>query len=392
MNTPTGSTLALVELDNAGEVFAELGQASMDLFLDEFSRRVQRFVREGDELIKVQPHKYCVVLHRVSDPIQLELAGAKLHRLFEAPIGVVDEEIKPIVHSAFVPPLADGNDSKRRMRMAESGLNDARRQNRFFVIRDAPVESDAVSIRRVREVELAFERGEFVMYYQPLVHAGYGNVVSAEALMRWHDPRHGVRPPSEFIPYLDQCAVHGQVTWFAVKAAIAQASRWPRAASVAVNVSPVLLKDEELLPTVRDALSIFGLPAERLTLEITEEAMLADEQGTLSALAQLRALGVRIAIDDFGTGYSSLAAFRDLPVDVLKVDSSFVTNMLEHPRDHDIVRAIIDLAHTFRMKVVAEGVEDAETAEALRELGADLLQGYWFGKPMPAESFVKVLG
>ena len=134
-----------------------------------------------------------------------------------------------------------------------------------------------------------------------------------------------------------------------------------------------------------------GLDPGRLTLEITEDAMVEDPAGTRTVLNQLREMNVRIAIDDFGTGYSSLAAFRDLPVDILKIDRSFVASMLEHPRDHDIVRAIIDLAHTFKMKVVAEGVEDEETASALQQLGADTLQGYWFGRPMPAAEFERLL-
>jgi EAL domain-containing protein (putative c-di-GMP-specific phosphodiesterase class I) len=381
-------TLALVEIENADEVSAELGQTSLELFLEEFEHRVGRLLRAQDEVIKVQPHKLCVVLRGVWDPQQIELAGAKLTRLFESPIEVLDEEIIAAVHAAFVPPGNDPLDTKARLRIAEAGLKEARKANKPFVVREAVNGSGAtVGFKRVREVELAFERGEFVMYFQPKIHAGFRSVVGAEALMRWHVPEHGVRSPAEFLPYLEGAPIMRSLTWFSIKSAVAQCASWPEHVGVAINVPPYLLHDTDLIPAVQDALAIFGIGPERLTLEITEEAMIEDPEQALLALGSLRDTGVKIAIDDFGTGYSSLAYFRDLPVDELKVDRSFVSRMLEHPKDHDIVKAIVDLAHNFSLKVVAEGVEDEETADALEALGCDTLQGYWFGKPVPGEQF-----
>lgn len=385
-----GSTLALVEIDNHNEVFAALGQASLELFLEEFADRLNQFARAGDELIKVQPNKFCVMLSELSEPVQIELAGAKLSRLFEAPISIVDEEIKASVHSAFVLPMDSERNNRQRLQIAESALMDARAQNRPFVIRDGTGNSHAADARRPREIELAFERGEFVMYFQPLVHAGYRNIVGVEALMRWHHPE-GVRSPAEFIPFLDHSAVLSDLTWFALKSSLAQAAVWPQSISVSVNVSPLLILNADLVPTVSDALSLFDFPAERLIIEVTEDTMISDPDGTRTVLQALRHLGVQIAIDDFGTGYSSLASFREMPVDKLKVDRSFVSNILSHPRDQNIVSAIIDLAHAFDMKVVAEGVEDEQTAALLQEMGADLLQGYFFGKPMQAAELKQLL-
>ncbi|HEY5647038.1 MAG TPA: EAL domain-containing protein [Pseudomonadales bacterium] len=386
------TTIALLELNNAGEVFAELGQNAMELFLEEFRNRTLRFLRSDDELIEVQPTKLCLLLKNVTDRVQIELAGAKLHRLFDPPFSIADEEVNARVHTAFVPPGASSEDSRNRLRVAESGLNEARRQNRFFVIQEYPATNHVASFRRYREIERAFERGEFVMYFQPLVDSCHRKVVSGEALMRWHDPQLGVRSPDQFIPYLERSAILKSLTWFALKSAVAQAARWPSETTVAVNVSPMLLHDDELIPHVADALSIFGLAPQRLTLEITEDAVVEDPRGAIEVLSRLREIGVQIAIDDFGTGYSSLAAFRELPVDTLKIDRSFVANMVDHPRDNDIVRAIIDLAHALSMKVVAEGVEDLNTAAALQGLGADVLQGFWFGMPMTAAEFEQLLG
>lgn len=388
----TSETVALIEIENADEVFAAYGKVSHELFLGEFEERVKQLARSTDKIIKLQPHKLCVLLKGISDPLQIELAGAKLTRLFVPPICILDEEVTVNVRAAFVPPAADCPDTKTRLRMAESSLSEARRTNEPFVIRDASVDSSpTVALKRAREVEVAFERGEFVMYFQSQVHAGFRNVVAAEGLMRWHDPENGVRPPSDFLPYAESRDIMRSLTWFAIKSCVSQCAEWPDSISVAVNVSPLLLLDTELLPNVQDALAIFGLSAERLTIEITEDAVIEEPGQALEVLNELRAMGVKVSIDDFGIGYSSLAYFRDLSVDELKVDRSFVSNMLERPKDRKIVKAIIDLAHNFSMRVVAEGVEDNETADALQELGADLLQGYWFSKPVPEAEFRKLL-
>jgi len=200
-----------------------------------------------------------------------------------------------------------------------------------------------------------------------------------------------VRPPSDFLPFVESLDLMRSLTWFALKSCVSQCAAWPENISVAVNISPRLLLDAELVPNVQDALAIFGLAAERLTLEITEEAVIEDPDQALVVLNELRATGVKVSMDDFGIGYSSLANFRDLAVDELKIDRSFVSHMLERPKDRKIVKAIIDLAHNFSMQVVAEGVEDDGTADVLQELGADLLQGFWFSKPVTEAEFRKLL-
>ena len=381
------ATLALVQIENTGEVFTSLGQASLELFVEEFESRIHCFARECDEVIQLQPNKYCVLLRDVCEPVHIQLAGAKLERVLAPPIKVLDEEFRPCVHAAFVPAKEVAVDTKTRLRIAESGLIEARQKGVPYVVVDSVQESPTIAGQRSRQIELAFERGEFVMYYQPQLHSGYRNVIGAESLMRWLHPKHGLQPPKEFIPFVEQSAVMGPLSWFAIKSAVAQAASWPAELSVAVNISPVLLLDADLIPSVEDALSVFDFAGERLTLEITEDAMIEYPAQTIDVLCRLQALGVRIAIDDFGTGYSSLSNFRELPADELKIDRSFVSHMLDRPRDRDIVQAIVDLAHNLNMKTVAEGVEDNETADALQAMGADVLQGYWFSEPLSSEAF-----
>ncbi len=384
----TDTTLVLVELDDLNNISAELGPSSMEVFLSEFEFRVQQFAREHDEIVKIPPNKLCVLLRDVSDSQQIELAAAKLVRLFEEPITVLDQEFKPTARAAFIPPGCDATTTKMQLRIAESGLREARAKKLPYVVRTKLSREYANDdISRLREIEQAFERGEFVMYFQPQAHATFRNVTGAEALMRWHSPQRGVLAPAEFIPYAERSALIRPFTWFALKSAISHCARWPSPLTVAVNVPPCLLQDEELNQVVQDALAIFDLPPARLILEITENSMIENPQKTLATLGGLRDNGVKIAIDDFGTGYSSFAYFRDLQVDELKVDRSFVSEMLTRPRDRDIVKAVIDLAHNFSLQVVAEGVEDEETAVELTALGCDILQGYLIGRPKPVDQF-----
>ena len=207
--------------------------------------------------------------------------------------------------------------------------------------------------------------------------------------MRWHTSGGQVITPDRFIEVAERNEVIKPMTRWAIKSAVGRLARWPEELSIAVNVSPKLLLGDDIPAVVRDALEIYGVRAQRLNLEVTESIMVDNQEVMLDQLARLREIGVKISIDDFGTGFSSLAYFRDLPVDEIKIDKSFVLRMLESEKDMAIVKAVIDLAHNFSMKVVAEGVETKEIAEHLADLRCDVLQGYFFDKPLTAEQFVQ---
>lgn len=390
MAVPT--TLALISLENADLIGDALGGASRDMLLAEFRERVGRLARPADRVMEVSPGKACVLLNNVEDANQIELAGAKLTRLFRTPVHLVDKDVRPEVHAAFVPPSAAARSMDQRIRIAESGLREARRRGNVFVIRhEVSCEMEQETLRRTREVEKGLARGEFLLFFQPKVHAGYGNVVGAEGLMRWLHPEDGLLGPDRFLPFLDDPHARKSLCWMAVKSAIAACAGWPEGVGVAVNVPPDLVCEPELQVVIGDALNIYGLAPGRVTLEVTEEVMLDDPEAAMATLRELRDSGIRIAIDDFGTGYSSLAYLRDLALDELKIDRAFVTDLDEGSRNRDIIRAVVALSHAFSMRVVAEGVEDAATAEVLKALGCDLLQGYHFGKPMPPAQFEALL-
>jgi EAL domain-containing protein (putative c-di-GMP-specific phosphodiesterase class I) len=239
----------------------------------------------------------------------------------------------------------------------------------------------------VNRLEQALDLGELQLFYQPKVHAGYHSLIGAEALLRWHTREGESVSPGSFIPAAENHPVIRPLTWWVIKSAIARLARWPEQLSVAVNVPPNLLLDNQILSVVEDALTIHGVTPGRLTLEVTERVMVGDQDTMLEQLRQLWQLGVKISLDDFGTGFSSFAYFRELPVDEIKIDQSFVRPMLESGKDHAIVKSLIELAHNFSLRVVAEGVETLEIAKRLGELGCDVLQGYVFDRPLPVEEF-----
>lgn len=243
----------------------------------------------------------------------------------------------------------------------------------------------------------ALERDEFVLFYQPIHNIADGSLKGVEALVRWIRPEHGMVPPDEFIPIAERTGLIVPLGAWVLDEALRQLSVWTRSGSVpadfhvSVNLSPVQLSDPTLVDTIRRTLVEHHLDASHLMLEMTETALIEDRsrmQKTVTALAEA---GASLSIDDFGTGYSSLAYLRYLPAKELKVDRSFVAGLTTNPRDAALVAAVIGLAHEFGMTCVAEGVETAEQLERLRYLGCDLAQGYFLGRPVPAEELTLAL-
>jgi EAL domain-containing protein (putative c-di-GMP-specific phosphodiesterase class I) len=240
------------------------------------------------------------------------------------------------------------------------------------------------------ELRTAIESGHLVLHYQPLVRLD-GSMVGIEALVRWQHPERGLLLPTDFIRLAEQSGLVLPLFDWVVRTATRQCQAWRRELepelSVSINLSMRNLQDPRLGATVAGALESAGLPASGLVLEITESMLSAEPARGLATLEQLHALGVRLALDDFGTGYSSLAHLHRLPVDQLKIDRSFVTNLTRDEGSAAIVRSTIDLGHNFGLEVVAEGIEDRETWDAIRGLGCDTAQGYFISRPLPTDGF-----
>jgi len=288
---------------------------------------------------------------------------------------------------------ADGSDTESLLRSADLALYrakaDGRGTYRFF-----EAEMDAqMQARRLLELDLrkALALREFEVHYQPQVNLATGLLSGFEALIRWRHPERGMVPPAAFIPLAEEIGLIGPIGEWVLRQACHEAARWPDHLSIAVNLSPLQFKDKKIVQTAVSALAGSGLAPERLELEITESALLQDNEATLSILHELRALGVRVSMDDFGTGYSSLGYLRSFPFDKIKIDRSFIMKLPDSGESAAIVRAITSLGESLGMTTIAEGVETLEQVEHLRREGCTSIQGYLISKPIPSNDIPALL-
>jgi diguanylate cyclase len=234
--------------------------------------------------------------------------------------------------------------------------------------------------------------GELTTEYQPIIDLATGGIVGAETLVRWQHPEHGLLLPGEFLELADQAGMVGPLTEAVAALAIADASRWHRlghAVGITINLTQHALQDHSTVAQLLHLLDLAELPARLLRVELTEQALLQDPAAATRVLSELRTHGAEVAIDDFGTGYSSLSLLRQMPIDELKIDNTFITRL--SPHDTGLVRSIIDLGHALGLRVVAEGIESPLVRDVLVGLGCDRGQGYYFGPAVDAESFLELL-
>jgi EAL domain-containing protein (putative c-di-GMP-specific phosphodiesterase class I) len=254
-------------------------------------------------------------------------------------------------------------------------------------------QNDSSRLGLLADLRTAVATNALGVHYQPKVDVATGQVLGVEALARWEHPTLGRIGPDEFIPLAEQSSLMTPLTMLVLHTALRDCEKWQAALglfTVAVNISPRSLLDPGFVDEVARALAVGAVPASALTLEITETSLMSDPGGSVVALQRLRNLGVRLSVDDLGTGYSSLAYLQRLPVDEVKIDRSFLAEFTD-PQARAVVQAIIDLGHGLGHKVVAEGIEDEASFLALRELGCDTGQGFWLGRPLPAEDLTALV-
>jgi EAL domain-containing protein (putative c-di-GMP-specific phosphodiesterase class I) len=270
-------------------------------------------------------------------------------------------------------------------------------KNRFEQYLPAMHEEARRRLEVAAELRGAIDRKEFVVFYQPIVDVGSGRTLGAEALVRWQHPQRGLVAPDLFIPIAETTGLVIPLGRWVLEEACRRTAEWKAAAIaddsfyVSVNLSARHLQDDSVLPDVRTALEVSGLAAEALVLEVTETALIEDLNPAGSTLATLKLLGLRIAVDDFGTGYSSLAYLNNFPLDIIKLDKSFIDRVATTVDGETMVRAVVDLARTLGLIAIAEGVEHDDQAVALDHLGCRLAQGFLFARPMPANDLAALL-
>jgi EAL domain-containing protein (putative c-di-GMP-specific phosphodiesterase class I) len=301
----------------------------------------------------------------------------------------------PSIGIAFYP--QDGNSIEALIAHADAAMYCAKQRGRGSVQCFEGTMGAGIDNRVQLESDLhqAIALKQFELYYQPKVHTNSGVVRSAEALIRWVHPQRGVITPDAFIPLAEDCGLIGAIGEWVVKEACRQARVWCDAGlapmRVSVNLSPSQFRGSGLIHSIRRALDDAGLEPQYLEVELTESAVMSDPEESIAILEQLSAMGVLVSVDDFGTGYSSMSYLRRLPIDKLKIDRVFINEIVSRPEDASIVRAIVSLAHSLRLKVVAEGVETPAQLDFLKAVGCDEYQGFHFSRAVPAREFERVV-
>lgn len=382
----------VLDLDRFKIINDSLGHRAGDEFLNVVAQRLQGIARSIDTVARVGGDEFVMVApcSQRQDAIQIaERVLASLAALIR--ISGVDLHASTSIGIACFP--HDGTSIETLIAHADAAMYCAKQRGRNKLQCFEPG-MDTVTRDRFKlenALHAALEQQQFELYYQPKVNTETGKVNSAEALIRWRHPEQGLVMPDTFIPLAEECGLIGAIGEWVLREACRQCSRWQHEGlpplRVAVNVTASQFRHGNLLNIIRSAIEEANIDPRYLELELTESAVMTNPEESVSILEQLSRMGVLVSVDDFGTGYSSMSYLRRFPIDKLKIDRGFVKDLLTRADDASIVQAIISLAHSLRLKVVAEGVETPEQLDSLRLMGCDQYQGYHFSPPLPASEF-----
>ena len=382
----SGFAVMIIDLDRFKEVNDTLGHHSGDLLLREVAERLRQALRTSDTVARLGGDEFGVIAAGLSDPTTARALADKLQDALARPIIVsgLAIDVEASVGIAMFP--EHGTDVATLIRHADVSMYVSKDTHTPVVYAAAHDRHSLAHLTLVGELRRALDDRQLVVHYQPQADTTTGEVHQVEALVRWQHPQHGLLGPDRFIPLAEQTGLIRSLTRYVLDAALAQCSAWQEEGhplAVAVNITARELIDLRFPEEVAELLAKWRVEPARLELEITETTLMTDPPRARSILARLRGLGVKIAIDDFGSGHSSLGYLKRLPIDVLKIDKSFIQRMGEDVGDAAIVRSAIDVGHSLGLKVVAEGVEDEAAKRWLQELGCDAYQGYHLGRPQP---------
>ncbi len=380
-----GFSLLYIDLDNFKTINDTLGHEAGDEILVETALRLRRCAHPGDLTARFGGDEFIVVHYGASDEQQLTL-GQNIIDAMTQPFDIKGHAIYVTVSIGIAFAPIHGCTPKDLMRHADLALYKAKGAGRSMFMIFAPEMAAAMTERQELETDLhrSVKNNEMTLHYQPIVDIKTGKTLSYEALMRWPHPTRGLIPPGVFIPIAEQTGlIRGMGEW-AIKQACHDLQQWPDHISVAVNVSPLQFRHpEQLINAVKEAIAQSGVESRRLYLEVTESLLIEDQQTTLNTIREICALGVKFSLDDFGTGYSSLGYLSTYPFSQVKIDRSFAQNVTTDENSRFIIRAVCELAHRLGMHTVVEGIETEEQWIALKLLGAEKIQGYYFGRPAP---------
>ena len=418
------AAVCFIDLDNFKRVNDTVGHMAGDRVLRQMSQRLVSCLRQSDSVCRLPSEvaaaaddasveggptapdgsisrlggdEFAVVLSKIATPRDAALVAKRIAKIFEAPYTIDGREafLSASIGIAIYP--FDGRDAGTLVRNADTAMYCAKKRgkNGFQYYTKSMNAEASRKLHIETRLRSALERNEFALFYQQQRDAKTGELVGAEVLLRWDDPEMGLVSPAEFVPLAEETGCMIPIGEWVLRAACHQLREWQRSGyhdlRLAVNLSAQQLHQPEFLTTMREILAETGIGTGQLELEITETTLMEDDDTTMRNLEGLHDMGIELALDDFGTGYSSLSYLRRLALDIVKIDRSFVSGLPESGDDQALTEAIVAMAHSLGLRVVAEGVETEDQVHYLREIGCDQLQGFLFGRPVPAGQFEALL-
>ena len=390
---PRRLSILLIDVENFKDIYDTLGRNSSDLILKQIATRILGVCLDRDIIAKIDGNIFGILLLDHPELDRAEDFARQIQEAMEAPF--VAEKLQVSVHTnvGIVHFPDHGEDVDTLVQRAGVALHSAQRSNTGYAVY-APTsdKNNAYRLALMPELRYAIEKDSLDLFYQPKVSIKTGEICGAEALMRWNHPEHGYVPPDEFIPMAERNRVIKQLTQWMMKRAFRDCARWHKEGlpiTISVNLSVKDLHDPELPDLISGVAIASGIKPEWILLEITESSVMAEPDHAMAIILRLHEKGYRFSIDDFGTGYSSLSYLRKLPLAEIKIDKSFVLDLLNSDNDKAIVRTTINLAHNLGIKVTAEGVESKEIMSMLMEYDCDVAQGYFLSRPVSVKDFTK---
>jgi diguanylate cyclase len=385
--------ILLIKLQDFGDLEAVIGFYSLELITKRIQARLLTIAKDHRSVIQLSLDCFIVVVPKMLNIGHLKIVAESLSRTIRNAVKIENESIE-LKSSIGIAASSDSENNgqliyENALIAMQRSYSDGSHCKAFEKTFREQMKKDW---DLKKDIETAIKSNQFELYLQPKVRLNSMKVTGAEALIRWNHPQHGFVAPASFIPIAEQSGQIQSITNWVIKSAIQQLSDILKNIpdfNLSLNISVNNLGSPDLVYLLQDTLSIWDVPAENLTVEVTETAVMSDQKSSLERLAQIRELGVNISIDDFGTGYSSLAYFKHIPANELKIDRSFIDNVLHDPQDKNIVALIIFLAKQFDLNVVAEGVETKASVEEIAALECDYAQGYYFSKPLPYHEFIE---
>ena len=387
--------LIMMDLDQFKAINDTLGHHVGDLVLQQVATRLQQLLRGSDTVARLGGDEFAILLISVTDMSGVVTAAQKILDSLRQPLCIEEHTLHAGASLGLVLFPDHGNDPETLLRCADVAMYSAKRAQSGFSIYN--VEQDSQQAKKIvleRDLREAIDMGQLVLHYQPKINLLSNRISGVEALVRWEHPKEGILYPDDFIPVAEKNGLIKPLTRAVLIMALRQSTIWHNKnihIPIAINISGVNIQDQTFPDQVAKIMQDYPVPSSLLEMEITETALMEDPLCAIETIKKLGSLGITITIDDFGTGYSSMAYLRKLLVAKIKVDKSFVVDMVLNKNDNVIVRSTIDLAHNLGLTVVAEGVETEEVLDTLKSLGCDTAQGYHMGHPVTSDGLNKWL-